>query len=85
MSNVIMPQQGHTRSGNPMALAGFICSLCGIIPFIGLLAAICGIVFSSLGLAKSRVVGNGKGLSIAGLIIGIVLTLPAIILLFARL
>ncbi len=68
-----------------MAVAGFICSLCGIIPWLGLLAAICGIVFSSLGLAKSRTVGNGRGMSIAGVVIGIVLVLPALIILIAAL
>ena len=30
-----------------------------------------GIIFSSIGLAKSKKTGNGKGLSIAGLVISI--------------
>jgi hypothetical protein len=53
-----------------MALAGFICALCGIIPFVGLILAILGVVFSALGLKQSSVTGNGRGLAIAGLAIG---------------
>jgi hypothetical protein len=85
MSDTIQPQQGYTRAGNPMAVAGFVCSLCGLIPWLGLIAAVCGIVFSALGLSKAKTTGNGKGLAIAGLIIGIVLTLPALIIIIAAL
>jgi hypothetical protein len=85
MGDFIEPRQGYTRAGNPMAIAGFACALGGIIPFIGVLAAICGIVFSAIGLKRSSTVGNGRGLSIAGLIIGILLSIPGLIVMLSNL
>ncbi len=88
MAEVIMPRQGQEPgrgTGNGFALAGFICALCGILPFIGFIAAILGIIFSVLGLKQLSVTGNGRGLAIAGLAIGIVFISGGFIFLMARL
>lgn len=94
MSNVIMPRQSHdpgrsagggSGSGNGYALTGFILSLCGILPFIGFIAAILAVIFSALGLKQSSVTGNGRGLAIAGLVIGIVFSAGALLIVMARL
>ena len=47
---------------NGFAIAGFVCSF--IIPILG-------IIFSSIGLSKSKYLNSGRELSIAGLIISI--------------
>jgi hypothetical protein len=86
MSQVIQPRQGHSPSsgsGNGLATAGFVCALCGLIPFVGLVMAILGIVLSSLGLREAGRSGNGRGLAIAGLIIGIFFCSGALIWLIA--
>ena len=69
-SNAVQPK-------NNMALAGFICSLsglvtCGIVSIVGL-------VLSIIGLKKAgEMNGDGKGLAIAGIVIGAIETLAMI-------
>jgi hypothetical protein len=74
---VYVPQQ----RGNGMATAGFVCGLLGAIfgaiPFvfwIGLPLAVLGIVFSVIGLRRANREPDrgGRGLAIAGLVLGIV-------------
>lgn len=45
-----------------MAIAGFVCSF--LIPLLGL-------IFSGIGLKTANKTGNGRGLSIAGIVISI--------------
>lgn len=71
---------------NGQAIAGFVCSLCGILT-CGI-SSIVGLILSIIGLKKSKELNNeGKGLSIAGIIISIVyfvvIILLAIILLIS--
>lgn len=56
--------QTTTASTNGMAIAGFVLSF--FIPILGL-------IFSILGLKKSKETNNGKELSIAGIIISIII------------
>jgi hypothetical protein len=89
MSNVVGPQQnyrgGGSGGGNPFAVAGFVCALVGLVPFVGLVSTILAIIFSAIGLKRASLSGVGRGLAIAGLVIGIVLCLPALFLLIGAL
>ena len=59
------------KGGNGMAVAGFITGLIGLIPF--------GLIFSIIGIAKSRKVGKGLVLSILGLILTLGWTAGAVV------
>jgi hypothetical protein len=65
-----VPVQGQK---NPLAIAGFVCGLLGLTPFwVGCALCILAIVFSSIGMSKASSLGGvGKGLAIAGLVLGI--------------
>jgi hypothetical protein len=84
----MMPYAAHyyaapvTRPDAPnhMATIGFICGLLGLFPFwIGFLLCITAIVCSGFGLQHAgRLPGQrGRGLAIAGLVLGIVFIVPA--------
>ena len=85
-SQVIVTNQVHQSNG--CATGGFVCSLIGglasfIIPFGYILAPfliIIGIILSIVGIVKaSKVNGTGRGLAIAGLILGIILLISIVI------
>ncbi len=58
-------KNNDNSSGNGFAIAGFVLSFFG---------GILGIIFSAIGLSKSnKNGGKGKGLAIAGLVVGIVM------------
>ena len=61
-----------TRKTNGFAIAGFVLSLLGCVGILGL-------IFSIIGLSKSKEWNDGKGLSIAGLIISILRILGSIV------
>ncbi len=64
-----------------MAVAGFVCSLVGIF-IAGILLGTLGIIFSAIALGKIKKTGKrGRGLAIAGLIIGIVAVAGAALIL----
>jgi len=70
------------RRTSGMAVAALVCSLCGIIPFLGLLMALLGIIFGGVGIAqtgKDPYLG-GRGMAIAGLVLGIVFLIGWIII-----
>ena len=79
-----MEEINNKRKSNPLAIAGFISSLCSIlftiISYFGLyflgviswLIGLIGIIFSSIGLAQVKKTGTGKGYAITGLIFGII-------------
>jgi hypothetical protein len=62
-------------SGSGFAIAGFICSLIGLL-FLPILFSTLGIIFSALGLKSSS-----KGLAIAGLVVGVVGLVLSLVLL----
>jgi len=86
------PQYGQptpTPSGgsNGLATAGFILALLGLlgswIPFLnilGVILALIGLVLAGVGLAKSRKTGTGKGLAIAGLVLGALALVVAVVI-----
>ena len=56
---------------NGLAIAGFVVSLCSlIINFAGIVGLV-GTILSAVGLAQVKTKNSGKGIAIAGLIIGI--------------
>jgi hypothetical protein len=58
---------------NPLAVASLVCSICGILPVLGLLGIVLGIVFGFVARSQIARGGNlqgGKGLALAGIIIG---------------
>jgi hypothetical protein len=61
------------KPSNGMAIGGFVCSLLGFLGFIccGSILCIPGLILSIIGLNKSKQLGGaGKGLAIAGIILG---------------
>jgi len=60
---------------NGMATAGMICGIISILlcwlPFAGLVLGVLGIVFGSIGMARSSRLGVGRGAGVAGLVTGI--------------
>ncbi|MHB8456331.1 MAG: DUF4190 domain-containing protein, partial [Acidimicrobiales bacterium] len=71
---------------NPLAVGSLIASLCGLIPFVGFLAAIAGIVMGFIArkqIRESNGMQGGAGLALAGIIIGFVLIGLAILLVIA--
>jgi hypothetical protein len=65
---------------NGMALASFVCGLLGLVPFwIGFVLCVLAVVFGVLGLQRANGVamGKGRGLAIAGIVLGLAFVLPA--------
>lgn len=72
-----IPATTSSTKLNPLALAGFIVSLVGLVLFffgwLGALIALVGIVLSFIGRSQIKRRGErGSGLAVAGIIIGIV-------------
>lgn len=72
---------------NGMATAGFVLGLLGllicwipIVNILGIVLGLLGAVLAAVGLAKSQKVGTGKGLAIAGMILGVLAVLFAILI-----
>ncbi|HEY0890266.1 MAG TPA: DUF5067 domain-containing protein [Nocardioides sp.] len=75
------------QGSNGLATAGFVLGLLGVltcwIPILnvlGILLGILGVVLAAVGFAKSRKVGTGKGLSIAGIVLGTLAVLLAVLI-----
>lgn len=75
------------KGSNGLATAGFVLGLLGLlgswIPFLNILGIILGIlgaVLAGVGLAKSKRVNAGKGLAIAGIVLGVLAVLIAILI-----
>jgi uncharacterized membrane protein len=63
------------KESNGLGTAGFILSLVtlffGWIPVLGWILWLLGLIFSAVGISKSKKTGTGRGLSIAGLVISL--------------
>jgi hypothetical protein len=77
------PQKGS----NGLATAGFVLGLLGLlsswIPFlniVGIILGVIGAVLAAVGLAKSKKVNAGKGLAIAGLVLGALAVIIAVLI-----
>lgn len=61
------------RRNNPLAIASLVCGCCGIIPFIGFIAAVVGVVLGAVArhqTSRSGGTEGGQGLALAGIIVG---------------
>ncbi len=77
-SNAI--KNGNTT--NVLAILGFVFSIVGIFSFIFLIFGVAGLVLSIIGLVKANKEKTGKGLALAGTIIGGVAVLAWLITIF---
>jgi len=81
------PYPGQPAPPNGLGIAGFVTGLVGLllcwVPVFGLILAGCGIVLSAVGMSQSTRTGANKGLAIAGLVLGIVASIPALFILIA--
>lgn len=70
------------RPGNPLAIASLVCGIVGFLVFgvvLGPLAAI----FGGIALSKANAGASGRGMAIAGLVLGLIATVIAIVLIVA--
>jgi hypothetical protein len=81
------PAPVPAKGSNGLATAGFVLGLLGLlsswIPFlnvVGIMLGIIGVVLAAVGLAKSKKVNAGKGLAIAGLVLGVLAVLIAVLI-----
>ena len=72
----------NNNQKNPLAIAGFVVSLCSLLINFGGIVGLVGTVLSAVGLSKVKTTGKGKGMAIAGLIIGIISILYGIYSIF---
>ena len=72
------------RQTNGFSIASLVCSCVGVIPFLGILGVILGITFGFIALGQIRRTGGvqeGRGLAIAGIVVGAAVTVGWILLL----
>jgi hypothetical protein len=71
------PQQPSTNTPG-LAVASLICGLLGLVPFwIGFLLCLLAIIFAAVVLTQTRPGDAGRGMAIAGLVLGLCFVLPA--------
>ena len=70
-TNFTQPQQPQQKKSNPMAITAFVTTLVSLFCCGGILNPLA-LIFSIIGLVKSKKSGKGKGFSIASLIINII-------------
>lgn len=69
---------------NGMAIAALVCGVLSLIivwflGWLGIILAICSIVFAGLGMKKAKMTGTGNGLAVGGLVCGIISLVVCII------
>ena len=73
--------------GNGLGVAGFVTGLLGLIfcwvPALGVLLAVLGVILGGVGIATGKKKGAPTGLAIAGLVLGIIALIPAIVIMSA--
>jgi hypothetical protein len=78
--------QGSTP-GNGLGVAGFVTGLLGLIffwvPVLGITLAVLGVILGGVGIATGKKKGAPTGLAIAGLVLGVIALIPAIIFIAA--
>src|SRR3954466_14885934 len=63
---------------------GFVCGLVGLvlswlIPLVGVVLGLLGVVLGGVGVSRSRASGAGRGLSIAGVVLGVLALVVSIV------
>lgn len=76
-----------TTGSNGLATAGFVLGLVGlllswipVLNILGMLLGVIGVVLAGIGLAKSKKVRAGKGLAIAGIVLGVLAVVVAVVI-----
>lgn len=79
-----MSQQQNRRTSG-ISIAALVCGICGILPYIGFLMSVLGIIFGAVGISQTGKDPNlgGRGMAIAGLVLGIAMIALWIILILA--
>ncbi len=84
------PGYGYPQSSsgtNGLGVAGFVCGLVGLIffwiPFLGIILALLGVTMGGIGMQQAKRTNSAPGLAIAGLVLGIVALIPAVVVLAA--
>jgi hypothetical protein len=79
--------QAPAQPGNGLGVAGFVTGLLGLIfcwvPALGIILALLGVIMGGVGIATGKKKGASIGLAIAGLVLGIIALIPAIVILSA--
>lgn len=75
------------KGSNGLATAGFVLGLLGLLTswipvlnILGIILAVIGVVLAAVGLAKSKRVNAGKGLAVAGLVLGVLAVIIAVLI-----
>jgi hypothetical protein len=81
------PYGAVPQQGNGMGVAGFVTGLLGLIffwvPFIGFVLGLLGVILGGAGISHGNKTHAPKGLAIAGLVLGIISLVPAVLVLAA--
>ncbi len=68
---------GAPMDMNGEAVAGFVLGMLGLLPLVGLVACLLGLVFSTKGLKRAALLENrGHGLAVAGMVLSIIYLVP---------
>jgi hypothetical protein len=70
------------RQNNGMAIASLVCGIAGLFLF-GVVLGPLAVIFGALGLSRANRGASGRGMAIAGLVLGLIATVVAVILLVA--
>jgi hypothetical protein len=80
------PQPAPAKASNGLATAGFVLGLIGflgsfipVINVVGIVIGVVGAILAAVGLVKSKKVGAGQGLAMAGLILGVLALIIGIV------
>src|SRR4051794_12259553 len=70
--------------GNGTGTAGFVCGsaglvLAGLIPLLGVVLGVLGVSLGGVGLSRARARGSGRGLSVAGVVLGALALVAAVV------
>ncbi len=81
------PTPAQAKGSNGLATAGFVLGLLGflgswipVLNILGIILAVVGAVLAAVGLARSKKVAAGKGLAIAGLVLGVLAVTIAVVI-----
>jgi hypothetical protein len=74
--------QPPPRQSNGLAIASLVCGIVGML-FFGIVLGPLAVIFGAVGLSRANRGASGRGQAIAGLILGIVATVLAIVILAA--